>query len=175
MIFFQQAWSAAIVPFIFIMINALSYKKQLITSMERGGGLEDLGTVYYAVSLTLLALWTFHLKAPYIGAIGILTMGYGDGFAAVFGKKYGRHPLPFVKGKSFEGTLTMFFASFIVCFSVLTFVSLSRTSLALPWFAILGVSLLSAFTAALLEAVTPMGFDNLTVPLGVSVLIYLIV
>ena len=107
MVFFDNPFFAALVPAIFIAINYISYKKQLIKAMERNGGKKDLGTVYYAVSLFILALLSFSEKGePYIGAIGILVMGYGDGIAAVIGEKLGKIPLgPMKAVKTIKVTL----------------------------------------------------------------------
>jgi hypothetical protein len=87
MLFFDNNIYASIVPALFVILNYISYKKNIFTAMERDGSKEDLGTVYYAISLFILSLITFkNINYSYIGALGILTMGYGDGFAAVIGK-----------------------------------------------------------------------------------------
>lgn len=169
MIYFKTGIAASIVPAIFILLNYISYKKNLISSMERGGGLEDLGTVYYAISLTILAFITFSIGLPFIGAVGILTMGYGDGFAALFGESFGRHKLFFNKKKSLEGSLAMFFASAVVAIALLAmFTNLSI-------FVVIGCSIALSTVATILEAITPLGFDNLTVPLITSLLVYILV
>ena len=172
MAFFDAWWQAALVPAAFVLVNYVSYRKKLFGAMERGGGIEDLGTVWYALSLAILAALTFAVGEPWIGAVGILCMTWGDGLAAVAGSRPGRHPLPLVRGKSFEGTVVMFAASFAVALSVLAF----RGGAAdLP--AALAASLLPALAlaaaATLLESATPAGFDNLSVPLGVSLLAWL--
>ncbi|MBN1337377.1 MAG: hypothetical protein JXB39_15580 [Deltaproteobacteria bacterium] len=90
MIFFDSPQWAVVPPAVFVVLNALSYRYGLFSSMEREQGRGDLGTVYYAISLVVLSLLTFRQgSAPYIGAIGILIMGWGDGFAAIVGKRYG--------------------------------------------------------------------------------------
>lgn len=166
MMFFDSPMYAMVVPIIFVIVNYISYRKQIFTSMERKGGLEDLGTVYYAISLVILSVWTFAIKQPWIGGVGILTMGYGDGFAAIIGTTYGKTKLPGIKRKSFEGSSTMFFFSLVVALAFL----FGFTDLAI-W-TILSVSLMSAMLATILEAITPLGFDNLTIPLGVSLFIF---
>ena len=87
--FFDNVFFASFVPATFVIINYISYKKDLIKVMERSEGEKDgLGTVYYAVSLLVLSIATyvFHLS-PMVGLCGILVMGYGDGFAGVIGRK----------------------------------------------------------------------------------------
>lgn len=163
MMYFDNALYAAIVPALFIVINYISYKKQVFKAMERDGAKEDLGTVYYAVSLLVLSLITFRQAfSPYIGALGILVMGYGDGLAAVIGSKYGKHKIKLGNSiKSLEGSVTMFIASFVTIFTLL---SLYNGYYKGP------MSITLALVATLLELITPEGFDNITVPLGTSFL-----
>jgi phytol kinase len=112
----------------------------------------------------LVALTFGVLENPFIGAVGILVMGYGDGLAAVIGKSYGKHKLAF--GKSIEGSITMFVASFIVVFLVSSFTQSVGISLILA----LGVSAL----ATIVELITPKGLDNLSVPLSTSLIFYIL-
>lgn len=167
MAFFDTALWASVVPLLFIVVNYISYKKQVFKSMERGGGLEDLGTVYYAISLFLLALWSFSIEKPYIGGLGILIMGYGDGFAAVFGKYFAkRHFKVFGSQKSILGCSVMFIASTAVAYGfVLWF------GLVVPLWLPVALGLL----ATSVETFTPLGFDNLTVPLLTSLVFSLFI
>jgi len=85
-------------------------------------------------------------------------MGYGDGLAAVVGKAFPRKPYRiFGAGKSLTGNLTMLVVSFAVLALLLVWQGIVPV---LP--VALGLSLL----ATLVEAVTPLGLDNLTVPLA---------
>lgn len=161
MAYFTSPWWAAVVPLLFVFVNYISYKKQVFKAMERGGGLEDLGTVYYAISLLVLALWSFGIGKPYIGCLGIFIMGYGDGFAAVVGQavispRIGRR-------KSLAGSLTV-----LIFGTLITAVMLNLFTPAVPLY----FALVMGLVAALLEAFTPMGFDNLSLPLVTSFLFY---
>ncbi|MCF0147551.1 MAG: phosphatidate cytidylyltransferase [Clostridium sp.] len=168
MIFFDNNIYAAIVPALFVIINYISYKKQVFKAMERDGSKNDLGTVYFAVSLLILALITFrNIEYSYIGALGILIMGYGDGLAAVIGVKYGKHTFEVLGNKrSLEGSLAMFIFSFVV--SVIILYIFSGTNVFL-------YSLIIAIVSTGLEALSPYGLDNLTVPLGTSLFYYLLI
>ena len=165
MLTFENLWLASIAPVTFILLNYYSYKTNLIKSMERSGN-GNLGTVYFPISLLILVLISFMPGSnPYIGAVGILTLGYGDGLAAVIGKKYGKRKL--INGKSLEGSLTMLVVSFIV---VLTLALLNGLTLPLA----LLVSTVIAVFATLVELYTPKGLDNLSVPLLSSLVYYLL-
>lgn len=190
-LFFSSPWWAAALPAAFVAVNALAWRKQKLAFMARDEGEDTPGTVYYAVSLTLLALFSFGIGAPYVGALGVFCMAFGDGFAAVLGKRFGRRALPGTGGgKSLVGTAVMFAASFVSCAAVLTAAGAAGWEGAAPSFAaaiggadastgafgltagIVGAAVLVALglaaAAAFLEAVSPAGLDNLSVPLGVT-------
>lgn len=152
-------------PFILVTFLASPYSPfKKIT--ERLRGLAEiteeghhLGLVLYAVSYTLLAL--LFASKPYVIAAGILPMAYGDSAAAIVGEKHGRRRYRIVAEKSLEGTAAMFFASFLSLTLGLTFFS------ALYPFSVFGKilpALAAAAVSALVESVSPRGFDNLTVP-----------
>jgi len=168
MIFFNSNIYAAIVPGLFVIVNYISYKKQVFKAMERDGSKNDLGTVYFALSLLILALITFkNAEFSYIGALGILIMGYGDGLAAIIGVKYGKHKFKVLGNeKSFEGSLAMFVFSFLVSVSLLYIFNPVNITL---------FSLIVAIVSTALEALSPYGLDNLTVPLGTSLSYYLLI
>lgn len=146
-----------IIPITFILTNYLSYRFKIFKAIETTEN-RGLGTVYYAISIFLLAILSFTiLKQPIIGAFGVLIMGYGDGLAALIGQ---RIPSDFwYKNKSITGSLTMFFVTFIVIFVLLTFLNHSATLIA---------SLVIAVVATLTEAYGKSGWDNIIVPLSVS-------
>lgn len=157
MLAFDDVWLASIPPLTFILLNYISYKSNLLKAMERGGK-GNLGTVYFPISLLILVVLSFGLwDAPWIGGLGILILGYGDGFAAIVGTRFGTHKLVF--GKSLEGTLAMFVSSLVVAVLLMWIVSAP-----LP----IWTAFLFAITASAVELLTPKGFDNLTVPLFVS-------
>lgn len=167
MIFFDNNISAAVVPGLFVIINYISFKKQIFNAMERDGSKKDLGTVYYALSLLILSLLTFKNRdLSYIGALGIFIMGYGDGFAAIIGTNFGKHKLKiFGNEKSLEGSLAMFIFSFVACMIILHIYNPIN---------ILLISFILALMSTVLELISPLGLDNLTVPLGSSMFYYFI-
>jgi len=166
MAFFRSAPWAVVVPTCFIAINYISYRYNVFSAMERKGDYGDLGTVYFPISLLMLAAVSFGGLEPHFGGLGILIMGYGDGLAAVIGQSYGKRT--YVTGntkKSVEGSLAMFAASLVVALVFFSFY---------PPPSVLVAALTIATAATLLEGGSPRGLDNLTVPLGVSLLYYLL-
>lgn len=161
-------------PFILVTFLASPYSKvTMIRNKLRG--LADmteeghhLGLVFYTVSYTFLAI--FFSSKPYVIAAGILPMAYGDSAAAIIGEKYGRRRYKLVSEKSVEGSAAMFFTSFVgFTLGLLYFSGLYSF---LIFESIVGAFAV-ATAATLVESVSPMGFDNLTVP-AVSVVAFLL-
>jgi len=130
--------------------------KGLADMTEEG---HHLGLIFYAVSYTFLAL--FFASKAYVIAAGILPMAYGDAAASMVGERYGRRRYRLIADKSLEGSAAMFFASF---FSLT--ISLAFFSLFYPFsvFDKVFIAIIVSAVATLVEGFSPMGFDNLTVP-----------
>ena len=171
MVFFDNVFFACLMPAIFIIINYASYKMNIIKVMERDEGEENkesLGTVYYAISLFVMALITFGpLKNPLIGLCGIAVMGYGDGLAAVIGKSI-KSPKYEIRGntKTLAGSAAMFIVTLIIMAGFLTY-NMSAY--------VIIKSILVAALMTIIEAVSIKGTDNITVPLLTSLIAYFIV
>ncbi len=170
MIFFDNAIVASILPALFIVINYLSYKKGIISVMEREEGQENkesMGTVFYAISLFILAFLTFGpLDNPLIGLCGIFVMGYGDGFAAVIGQAVKSREFV-IKGnkKSIAGSLTMFLITLMIVAGYLTYANAAYIAVK---------AIVVAILMTIIEAVSIKGTDNITVPLATSLLVLLL-
>ena len=171
MIFFDNVWFASFWPAVFVIVNYISYKKDLIKVMEREEQ-DGFGTVYYALSLLILSIISFGIyKDPTLGLIPTLVMAYGDGFAAIVGKhlKSKRYKLSDTK-KSFAGSLTMFLISLILIGGYLNFVNNTFwTTTHWPL-----ISIMMAFVVTGIEAVSGKGWDNITVPISTVLLLILI-
>jgi len=157
---------ALVGPIFFIISNALF----TFLNWGRFIGMDDrkrnYGLIYFPVSLLVLVVLQYQGILPTIACtIGVLVMGYGDGLAALIGRKWGKRKLNIPSGgKTWLGTMVMFLVSFLI-----TFVALMLASLSLGL--ALGVALLVGVVAAVVEAITPLGLDNLTVPLLVAFLV----
>ena len=93
-----------------------------------------------------------------------MALAYGDGFAALAGKKY-RYCRFTIWGnqKTLSGCAGMFIATFV---SITIYLFLTNNILFPVHVFLLVVALLTC-VATLFEAVTPAGFDNITIPLSV--------
>ena len=164
MFFFDNVILLSIVPLSFVVINYISYKKNLISVMERSEEDKDgLGTVYYALALLILSIYTFGIiKRPEIGLCSILIMGYGDGMAAIIGKNV--ESFKYTIGsttKTLAGSATMLFITFVISAFFLCFAGVNLWGIK---------ALVVAIIMTLVEAVSIKGTDNITVPLLASLL-----
>lgn len=156
---FQNRWLAMVTPAAFVIINALSYRYGLLLAMESRDR-RNLGTIYFPLAfIAMIALFWGDLKPLFVA--GLMPMTWGDAFAAVIGRRFGRHRYTlFGATRSLEGSLAMFGFSFgAVWITLLAFAAGGPMS-GQAWLPALATALLA--TAA--EAVSPFGLDNLLVP-----------
>ena len=172
MYYFTNVWFAAFVPATFVIINYISYKKDLIKVMERDVQ-DGLGTVYYAISLLILVIVSFGVyKEPSLGLIPNLVMAYGDGLAGLLGRliKSKRYKLSDTK-KSVAGSITMFVISTLLIGGYLLYWH-KEIFWSTPHWPLVAVLIGFAITA--IEAISEKGTDNITVPLGTLCMLLLI-
>ncbi|QNP31059.1 MULTISPECIES: diacylglycerol/polyprenol kinase family protein [Cylindrospermopsis] len=147
------------------LISVISYFVPILPGINSVGR-QSLGTFFYAVSIGILVGYFWYLKKPEYAALGILIMTWGDGLAALIGQRFGKHKYYlFGANKSWEGSLTMTVVSYLVSVIILL---ATRGSSWQIWL----VSALVSITATLLESVSFLGIDNLTVPIGSAILAY---
>jgi phytol kinase len=150
---------------VFTAIALISYFLPILPMLHNVGR-KTLGIFYYALSITLLVAWFWSIGRPEYAVIGVLVMAWGDGLAALVGTRWGKRAYEFMGSKkTLEGSLAMVAASFLVILvvnAIASGISISTILLALP----------VAIIAAILEAVSPGGTDNLTVPIVSATLCY---
>ncbi|MBD2449103.1 phosphatidate cytidylyltransferase [Nostoc sp. FACHB-152] len=148
-------------------ITLLSYRFPILPGINSVGR-QSLGTFFYAVSFGILVAWFWYLRQPQYAAIGIMVMTWGDGLAALVGQRFGKHKYQvFSANKSWEGSLTMALAGYVVSCLILLSV---QGNIWQTWV----VSLVVAIVATALEAISFLGIDNLTVPLGSAALAFVL-
>jgi phytol kinase len=175
-------WYIAIIgPVCFIIINTLSYYKNIFSAMELQRS--NAGTIYYSVALTLIVAF-FWLRTDQVywlrdmrpfAVVGILAMAWGDGMASVFGEKWGKKlAIDFgTTRKSLAGSSAMLIFAFLTIF-ISTHIFALTNPLFLPGYRLeqnLLYSALTALAATAVEFIPSRGFDNLFVPI-ISALVY---
>ena len=168
--YFTEWYFAFLGPFIFIFINYFSVRYRYIKLMlrHRQKNTEDkiyydYGTVYYAISLTILTIYSWKIKKPEIGLCPFLSMAFGDGFACILGSNI-KSPFYIIFGtkKSLIGCFTMFFTCFLIYEIFFYYYDIN-----------LGIvkAIFMGIISMLLEMFSPYSTDNLTVPIGNLILI----
>ena len=156
-----QAWQFAIIPpLAFIVVNYISYRRQIFAGMETGER-GQLGTIYFPISFSILIplLWS----QPALLVASLMPMTWGDAFAALIGQRFGKRKFTVLgQTRSIEGSLTMFVFSLLAVFLTLIF-------FAQPLATSFIFALIVALIASIVEACSPLGIDNLTVPLSSAI------
>ena len=119
------------------------------------------------LALSISICWgVFHDK--YLVLASVYAWGVGDAFAALIGKRFGKHKIIWKLAdnhKSIEGSLAMFVSSAVAVFTVL----MIRGGLSVPL--ILFISVVAAFVCMIVELCTKNGLDTLTCPLSAMAVI----
>ena len=163
LLYFTEWYFASFGPFIFIFVNYFSVKYSYIKLMLRNkkklntGGYNDYGTVYYAMSLTIITLYSWKINKPEIGICPFLSMAFGDGFAGVFGSSIkSKTFIIFESKKSLIGCFTMFFICFLVYEIFFFYFDINKGIIKAFFMGIISM---------MLEVASPYSTDNLTVPI----------
>jgi len=101
--------------------------------------------IIYAIAIMVSLI----LFPPHINYASIAILALGDGFATLFGKKFGRTTFPFNKGKQVEGSFFGFLFAFM---GALAFVNPTQ-------------ALIASAIGMLMESLPTPVSDNLTVPI----------
>ncbi|MGP1438334.1 MAG: diacylglycerol/polyprenol kinase family protein [Treponema sp.] len=120
-----------------------------IANRERDEKRFSLGPVTLAIGI-IIVLYLFPL---YIANIGILSLSFGDGFASLVGKVYGKRKFIF-EGKTYAGSIACFIATF-------TAQALFTHNLFF--------SMTIAFITLIVEALPLKDFDNVLIPIIVAI------
>jgi dolichol kinase len=123
-----------------------------MASRPRDRGRFVLGPVTLGLG-ALLALLMYPSPAA---SIAIYALAFGDGFASLIGKLFGRLRPAFLRGKSLEGCAACFFATLIAAHQV------SHDY---------RIAVAAALTAMVTEALPLEDYDNLVLPLVVGLVV----
>ena len=180
-LFLFAHWYIGVIPFAtFIVLNYVFYRQQTFKAMD--GEKESPGTVYFAISITVLFLIGWRHSANdslYLILPPIMAMTWGDAMASLIGKFQGKHHYTFWGStKSVEGSVMMFVFSFLaIGLSLLILrnahldMHLQMISVAKIW----GTGAMVGLLAAIIEAFSPAGTDNLFVPLLSAAALYFLI
>ncbi|MCD7754149.1 MAG: TSUP family transporter, partial [Clostridiales bacterium] len=121
----------------------------------------------FGTTAVLITLFWGVLDSELTVLSAVLAWGLGDEAAALVGKRYGRHKISWRfadSHKSYEGSGAMLCVSFLA-------VLLSLTVGGVPLSTALPAAIIGAAAATVIEAVTKKGYDTVTVPCVLAVII----
>jgi dolichol kinase len=177
-----DTWYIGIIPFAtFIGFNYLLWRYKLVAAIDAPDS--SPGTVYFALSITLLFLAFWRTGSPadngYIAAAGTMAMTWGDAFASIIGKRYGRHHYHVAGStRSYVGSAAMFGAAALAMFLTILLVPGSPLGPLAPPLSpgtALAAAAVAALAATFAEAISPAGTDNLSVPLVAAAVVFVVV
>lgn len=177
---FTDIWWIAVaveVLFLIVVIVALrifesfSFYKNLFVEKAKHEIIFSFISLFGLITVLLAIFWGgFGEEHLYIAVGAIMAWGPGDAVAAIVGRQKGKHKLTgrLIEGtKSVEGSVGMAVTAFVCLFPVLLLMS------ALPWHVSLVFALAIAPIASLTELFTKGGWDTVTVPAVVSLVLSL--
>ncbi len=161
---FEHRTFAIIPPLAFVAINGFSYWRGTFKAMETGEK-GQLGTVYFPISFVVL-IWLLWDR-PHLLVASLMPMTWGDALAAVVGRRIGQRRYTVAGStRSLEGSVVLFLISWAATLVPLMLLAPEPINPA----AAVGTAAVTALGAVVVEAVSPWGIDNLTVP-AVSALV----
>ena len=159
---------------VFMIVNFVAIKQNWMPGMHATEQ-KSYGTVFYPLSFFILILLLWHGYKTIL-VIAMLIMALADAGAAIVGENVKTPKIYQFSGekKSVQGSLTMFFASFLITALGLKFLG-GIDELSLSVYEILWYALIVTIIATACESISYKGSDNLSVPLGAAFVAHFLV
>ena len=169
---FETWYLALIPPATFVVINTISYLRGTFKAMETGEK-GNLGTISFPISFA--AVMYYYWSQPVLMVAAMMPLTWGDAMAAITGNRYGHYRYT-VGGRtrSLEGSVAMFFWSWITTSLALFIMPYLVGKPLINWLVALIYGGAVAVVCTLVEALTPWGIDNLTVPAAAVLILHLL-
>jgi phytol kinase len=129
---------------------------QAVKTMTRTGDPKELlkGPLYFTLVMNLMGTVFFY--SPFaLTSMGLL--GWGDGLAPVFGKRFGKHKYNLYAEKSIEGSIAFFIFGFLAAI-VFQFLFFNTVDIKLIF--------ICAVLTTFIEAISPKNLDNVFIPVA---------
>lgn len=157
---FQHLEWALVPPVVFTIVNTSPWGRALMPDLATSGReARGLWTFPLAVILLYILFWSPSPRAAILAGLGVLALA--DPMASLVGARWGQRRLMLGGGRTLEGALAFLAVAAIV---VATIAAVTGGAGAFPWR--MGVG--CGAVGAIVEAWTPSGWDNLTIPLAVA-------
>ena len=165
-----DTWQLALIPpATFVLINAFSYWRGTFKAMEAEEP-GNLGTIYFPISFG--ALVYFLWDQPTLLVASMMPLTWGDALAAIMGQRYGHYHWTIGgRTRSVEGSVAMLLWSWIPTFLALFLMPYVVGETPVNWLMAFIYSGAVSVVCTLVEALSPWGIDNLTVPAAAAFLL----
>lgn len=158
-VLFAVAFEALVYPLL-ALAERLAMFSSFVNERKKGEFKHSLLLAFTMLAVCNTVCWGL-LGDRYLGLACMYAWGVGDAFAALFGKKFGKHKIKWKYAdhrKSVEGSAAMFVTSAVAVLCVL----LAHDHLSTIGYIVVPVA--GAGVATLVEMVTPDGKDTVTCP-----------
>lgn len=169
---FKTWYWALIPPITFVFLNAVSYARGTFSAMETGEK-GNLGAIYFPIAFG--ALIYYFWSQPVLMVASMMPLTWGDAMAAVIGQRYGHYRFTVGKAtRSLEGSLALLFAAWASTSLALLVMPYLVGKPPIHWMLALIYGGVVALVCAVVEALTPWGLDNLTLPTAAALILHLL-
>ena len=169
---FDNWYYALIPPAAFVVINAIIHWTGAIKSLASDDK-ANLGTIYFPISFAALIYFWWDMPVDLVAAMMPLT--WGDALAAVVGRRYGHYHYTIAgRTRSLEGSLVMWLGGWISTFLALLAMPYLAGLPPMSWLVALVYSGVVSLVCSIVEALTPWGMDNLSVPASATLVLWLL-
>lgn len=133
---------------------------EAVKTMTRTGDRRELlkGPLYFTLVMNLMGTVFYNTS---LAVTAMSYLGWGDGIAPVFGKRFGKHKYKVLSEKSIEGSSAFFIFGFLASlfFNYVIFGKVIYAQI-----------FVSGIVAVISEAISPRDMDNLVIPFVISLL-----
>jgi dolichol kinase len=159
---FETWYYALIPPATFVIINGISYWRGTFKAMEaedRG----NLGTILFPISFG--AITYYFWPQPVLMVAAMMPLTWGDAMGAIVGQRHGHYRYTIGgRTRTLEGSIAMFLWSWVMTALALFVMPYLAAKPPIHWLLALIYGAAVALVCTLVEALTPWGLDNLTIP-----------
>lgn len=153
------------------IVLVIARKKKLMPSLFNVDYNTD-GSLYYTLNVFVMyIIWSFHTESFVMYRIPMAILTFSDAAAAITGRKWplGKFSVWTDTWKTRSGSMAFFLVS-----SVVVFILLSPLSYLYSTLQIVLVTVVIALVTTIVEAFSPKGTDNITVPVSAAMLLWVL-
>ena len=168
-----ETWYIALIPPVsFVLINSVSYLRGTFKAMES----EDkgnLGTIYFPISFAAVVYYFW--PQPVLMVAAMMPLTWGDAMAAIVGQRHGHYRFTIAgRTRTLEGSIAMFLWSWVMTALALFTMPYLAGKPPIHWLVAMIYGAAVGLVCALVEALTPWGLDNLTIPAASALILSLL-